>query len=156
MSTPTPTFIDVEPHDEPPPFVDAAPFAAHLRHVSAGSSLAWPVVALSAEVDLTEAEGLWRGTITQISPGTARRLWAVGPDLRGRLQRRFVDSGPTTRRVRHLLRHGWLPPALAHSVGLSLDELRGLVAGTTPRVSRLLDLQIQALSYAKRPSIRAA
>lgn len=138
------------------PVIEAAPFTAHLHHVSATTRLGWPVLALAAGLDLPTAEPVWRGTTPTITEHTAQCLWRLGPDVRSALASSFVAGAPSAYRLRYLLRRGWLPPTLAHHLGLSLDELRSVLSGRRPTVSRLVDLQIEALTLIRRPTLRAA
>lgn len=140
--------------------VEAAPFAAHLRHICAITRLPWPVLALAAEVPLEWGDALVNGTkgrpLQTFPIPLAERIMSLSPDISSRLANRWVPAAGTARLLRQMLRSGWHPPALAHHCGLSLAELSSILRGA-PEVTNLVELRVRALSAShRRRSARVA
>ncbi len=141
--------------------VEAAPFAAHLRHISAVSRLPWPVLALAVGIPLSWGDALIngiKGQPLQTLPSTlAESIMRLSPDIRSSLADHWVPAGGTRKRLRLLLHSGWHPPALAKHAGLSLPELSSILRDA-PNVTNLVELNVRALaaSHSCRSSRLAA
>lgn len=143
--------MSVIPPDRP---VDGRPFRAHLRHVSDAAGVPWPILVLAAGLPLGLGRRLVEApptSVPTIPAEAAARLLSLTPASARALGVRLVPAGPATGRVRALLRLGWTPVPLARTLGLTGTEFRALVAGTSPEVTRLVDLRVAAVASGAAP-----
>lgn len=113
------------------PWVEAAPFRAHLLHVSASTGIPWPVLAIHADVPQSLAARLLYGTgrrrLLRLPADCASRLLAVTPDVAESLKKRRAPSSATARRLRELRRRGWTLPELATACNAYPAEVEALL-----------------------------
>lgn len=109
-------------------WVDAAPFAAHLRHLWAETALPWRVLAAAAGVPAATVRGLLRG-------GRRRRIrtvdaWAIlllsSEQLR-RAHTRVVNSAPTATYLQALTDAGMSVSALASALAIGERDVTELL-----------------------------
>ena len=131
---------------EAEPWVLAAPFRAHLRHLQAASDLPWGVLARAAGVSPTLVEHLVLGRNgrhpRRISPACARRLIALDQARLAFLRLESVPANRTRSQVRRLLAEGADADRLASWCRLSRPGLRDLARAA--RCSRLVALLVDA------------
>ncbi len=117
---------------DPAAWVDAAPFAAHLERLCAGTGLPWQVVAAYAGVSQRAAARLVgvrpRPRLRRIPRTVAQQLWSVTPEELQRLRTTWVAASPTCARVADLV-----------GLGVPLAELADRLACTQALVAALAD-----------------
>lgn len=111
-------------------WVDATPFRAHLRFLTAVGSLSAADVAALAGISSAAAGHLLDGrdgrTLRRISPEMARRLLSVSvADVRG-LRWRLMPAGRARAQLERLRRAGLSNHDIAELTGLSVVEVAGL------------------------------
>jgi len=115
------------------PWVEAAPFRAHLRHLMAAGDLTAEEVALLAGLPPRFARSLLQGRrgrpLRRISPEQASRLLRLNPDDLTRVTRRRVVAALVVRPVRQLEAAGWAQDEIAGRLGLSCADLSDLLVG---------------------------
>lgn len=120
-------------------WVDAAPFRAHLLHVSTIAGLPWQVVALSAGVSISTATSLVRGRngrrVRRLPRHAAHLLWAVTPQNVTALSHTWVGGGRTRQRLAELARRGHDPHELAAQMGVPREVTTALLAGANGPVT---------------------
>lgn len=135
--------------------VAAAPFRAHLDHVSACSGVHWSVLALHAGVHVAASRELMLGADTRrvafIPADMASRILALSPTTAHDLRSTLVSAAPAAAALRRLAGRGWSTGALAQRLRLSQDEVRSLLDGRSARVAALDDLRIRALRHGLAP-----
>jgi plasmid maintenance system antidote protein VapI len=134
------------------PWVEAGPFRAHLRHVMAVGDLTTTEIATLAGVSPRMATSLLSGRggrpVRRISPDTARALLRVTAADASALRTRQVPAGETRRRLRRLLVREQDAAGLAEQLGVTVDAVSALAAGTGGWCSALLALRLLALARA--------
>ncbi|WP_232548548.1 hypothetical protein [Propioniciclava soli] len=120
-------------------WVDAAPFRAHLLHVSTIAGLPWQVVALSAGVSISTATSLVRGRngrrLRRLPRHAAHLLLAVTPQNVTALSHTWVGGGRTRQRLAELARRGHDPHELAVHMGVPKEVTTALLAGANGPVT---------------------
>ena len=130
-------------------WVAAAPFRAHLQHVSAVTATPWQVLALHAQLpvglvrDLLDVRPGRR--VHRIAPELAEQVWSVTPESVRGLADAHVPARSTRNTLRRLVAAGWTCRSLAHRLHVSLAQLDALVNGLLPEAPALLDLRLAAL-----------
>lgn len=132
---------------DPTAWVDAAPFAAHLAHLSNSTGLPWPVVAAHAGVPLRTAERLMAGRrrsrLRRIPRATAQQLFGVEPESLARLGLSAVAADASCRRVAALLGRGVPLLQLARQLGCSADLVARMADGSPATVSAEVALRVR-------------
>jgi hypothetical protein len=128
------------------PWVEAAPFRAHLGHLMDVGGLSATEVAVLAGVPPRMTTSLVTGRsgrpVRRISPENARALMQVGPDDVAALRTRQVPAAESRRRLRRLLARHAGPAALADQLGLAVSSLDELARPGTRWCSALLALRL--------------
>lgn len=143
----------------PRPWIDAAPFRAHVAHTLAVVELPWPTFAVVSAVPLTALRSLLFGRSgrpsARVPPQLAARLLATGPPQLADLKRRTVDAAPTRARLLDLLAAGAEWDGLAGWCRASPAELARIVDGDQTTCSAVLEtLVIAATRLAVRQGWR--
>jgi hypothetical protein len=132
------------------PWVDAAPFRAHVAHLMAAAELSIGTLALLAGVQpkalarLMARRDSGLPVVGKISQEMARQLLQVrASDVRG-LRCRSVAAEAVTRRLRFLRQAGWSEPRLAAAIGVDRRSLTDLLDGNAPRCTALVALRASA------------
>jgi plasmid maintenance system antidote protein VapI len=132
------------------PWVDAAPFRAHVAHLMAAEELSIGALAVLTGVQPKALARLIAGrdsglpVVGKISQEMARQLLKVrGSDVRG-LRCRSVAAEAVTRRLRILRQAGWSEPRLAAALGVDRRSLTALLDGNAPRCTALVALRAAA------------
>ena len=132
------------------PWVDAAPFRAHVAHLMAAEDLSIGTLALLAGVQPKTLARLMAGrdsglpVVRKISQEMASQLLQVrGSDARG-LRCRWVAAEAVTRRLRILQQAGWSESRLAVALGVDRRSLTALLDGNSPRCTALVALRAAA------------
>lgn len=130
------------------PWVEAAPFRAHLLHVAESTGIPWPVIAVQAGMPQSLAARLLFGTgrrrLPRLPEDCARRLLAVTPESARALRRKRTASSATTRRLHELRRRGWTLPELATMCDCSPAAVEALLCGTSRWVPLVLSHAVRA------------
>lgn len=130
------------------PWVDAAPFRAHLLHISASAGIPWSVIAVHAGVPQSLAARLVFGTgrrrLPRLPDDCARRLLAVTPESAQALRKTRTASAATTRRLRELRRRGWTQGELATACACSPAEVEALLNGSPGFIPLVLAYAVRA------------
>lgn len=143
-------------------WVDAAPFRAHLRFLTAVGSLTTDDVAALAGISASAADHLLNGragrSVRRISPEVARRLIGISTaDVRG-LPWRLVPAEKALTQLARLRRSGFSDIQIAELAGVSPIELAAL--SDAPRhCSQLLTIRLTATAQSqdgRLPSHRPA
>ena len=126
------------------PWIDAAPFRAHVRHTITVAGLPWQSLAVVAGVPLPAVRSLLFGRSgrlpSRLEPRLATRLLAVDAAGLTALRHLWVGSTTTSEALWAVLGAGVDPLELAHWCRLSRDELAGLVDGEATRCSQLTEV----------------
>jgi hypothetical protein len=130
------------------PWVEAAPFRAHVLHTLEVADIPWPVFAIETGIPVPAIRSLLFGRqgrpLRRLTPRLAGKLLRVQPpDLAG-LHRTQVGADATTKRLGGLLRAGVDPLRLARWCDLSPHELARLVDGEAPSCSRVTESLVLA------------
>jgi len=130
------------------PWVEAAPFRAHVRHTTDTAGVPWPALAVLSGVSVPAVHALLFGrrgrALTRLEPRVAARLLSVGTaELRG-LRRAWVAAEPTAVRLRQLLAGGLDPLRVARWCDLTPTQLADLVDGDAPACSQLTETLVLA------------
>ena len=146
---------------DPSLWVDAAPFAAHLLHLSASSGVPWAMVAAHAHVPLRAAERLVGvpGTrrLRKLPRALAQRLLAIDPVELSRLRSVWVAAGPASNRVAELVARGVPVTRVARVLVCSPDLVARLADGTPASVPADIALRARvAAETADRALLRRA
>ncbi len=137
-------------------WVAAAPFRAHLNHVSAVTSTPWQVLALHAQLpvglvrDLLDVRPGRR--VHRIAPELAEQVWSITPEAVLELRHAVVPARSARLTLRRLVAAGWTCHSLARRLHVPLGQLDALVNGLLPEVPALLDLRLAALLATGEPS----
>lgn len=130
------------------PWVEAAPFRAHLRHLVSASGLPLVGVALLAGVSPRFAVHLLHGRggrpLRRISPDSARKLLRVTLADARAARHRVVPADRTQRHLQRLQREGWSQVDLAQLLGLSAQAVGDLSSGCVSSCSQLVALRAAA------------
>ena len=133
-------------------WVDAAPFRAQIRHLTAAFSLHTEDVAAAAGISARLAEHLVHGRngrlSRRITPDIARRLLRLSDDQVRFLGRLRVPSGPARLQLDRLRRAGWDDLRIAERVGVSAPDLEAATTATT--CSQLLTIRLTAAARANQ------
>lgn len=146
---------------DPTAWVDDAPFAAHLAHLSATTGLPWTVVATYAGVPLRAAHRMMAGRrgprLHRLPHAMARRLLEVSSDELLRLRSTWVAADACHRRVGELVGSGVAVEHLAHLLGCTPDLVARLADGSPTTVTAELALRARvACETADRALFRRA
>lgn len=114
-------------------WVDAAPFRAQLRHLMGASGLSSAEVAVLAGISPGLAHRLLHGrggrALRRVNPETARKLLRVTPGDARAIKRRLVPAELCRQHLRRLQAADWGRADLALLLGVTPDELAGLLDG---------------------------
>ncbi len=131
------------------PWVAAAPFRAHLRHLVDATGLPWQVIVVAADVSLSLGDHLLHGRngrpLKRIARPQAARLLGVTEASARAMSRAWVSSRPAERLVAHLVGRGWSAEAIADAAGVDRMTVQALAAGTAEHVPSLADARLRAL-----------
>ena len=141
-------------------WVDADPFRAHLAHVSLGSGLPWPVIALHAGVSVRLADVLLHGRdgrrVRRIAPRDAAGLLSTSVESALTLRHTWVPGEPTANRLVTLMDAGVGLTALWVRFGCSPTDVESVLARPEQRVSLEFALRVQvAREAADRAALRS-
>ncbi len=135
-------------------WVDAAPFTAHLRFLTALPQVSPEVVALLAGVAPRVTRRMLTGDggrpLRRISPETAGRLYAVTPAVLAECRRRMVPAAPVAARMQQLLAAGWSVADWSGRTQLDSAAVEALLAGLTQSCSYWTALQVRAAAVEVR------
>lgn len=133
---------------DPDAWVDAAPFAAHLAHLSDATGLPWQVAAAHAGLPQRTAERLLSGRrglrLRRLPRRLAQRLLAIEPTDLLALGRLRVAAEPTIRRVAELVARGVPLHRLAEQLACTPDVVARLADGSPATVSAEVALRAKA------------
>jgi hypothetical protein len=131
------------------PWVDAAPFRAHLRHLMSIGDLSVDEVAQLTGVAPRAAHALLHGRdgrpLRRINPETARRLLQVSSADARSLGRRLVPATATVSRLHQLVSAGVSLLEVAHQTRVEAGLLLDLVQGRRSECSHLVAARVGAL-----------
>jgi hypothetical protein len=139
-------------------WVDASPFRAHLRFLTAVGSLTTEDVATLAGISGAAADHLLHGrsgrAVRRISPEVARRLISISANDVRSLRWRLVPAEKAQAPLARLRRVGCSDAEIAELAGASLVEVAAL-AGPSRHCSQLLVLRLtSAARFHDAPSAR--
>ncbi|MFT3877232.1 MAG: hypothetical protein QM708_12530 [Propioniciclava sp.] len=125
-------------------WVDAAPFRAHLLHVSAATRLPWRVLAVHAGVPLKLAERVVARPVGQKLPAVyATRLLRLTAADGPRIRTGQVWAAGTAALLTAMLAAGASPAALASMLGCTADHVVALASGSITRTTIEIALRVQ-------------
>lgn len=155
-----PTPIDLPSIDIVQPWVAAAPFRAHVRHVLRGSGLPWRALAVAAQVEPTVVRTLLHGRsgrpVKRLHPGSARRLLAVDAVTLAERRLTHVAAAPVVEQLRAATAAGVDLPTMAGWLRLSPSEVSVLLSGSATHCNGLTALLAEALTGACGAEVLAA
>lgn len=138
--------------DDYGPWVDAAPFRAHVRHLMAETGVAWRTVAVLADVPSQSIDHLLRGRngrpVPRLHPLIAERLFHLTRDAVADASARPVHAGRTQTLLQCLTGRGWVIRDIARRTRLPEDELCALAAGREAACSQLVAATVKAAAQA--------
>lgn len=133
----------------PHSWVDAAPFRAHLSHLSEATGIWWPVLAIHAGVPTHLAARLLFGRgkrrLNRLPTDCARRLLALTPEVIAKLTKRRAPAAATVRRLHVLQRRGWTSSEICHALGCPTATIHDLLSGAVTTVSLIQAHSVTAL-----------
>jgi hypothetical protein len=135
------------------PWVDAAPFRAHLRHVMAVGDMSVEVVAELTGIPPRAARHLLEGragrAVRRISADTARRLLRVTSADARTVGCRLVSARITVARLQELVAAGHDVGDLARQISIDTDTVRDLAEGRRDTCSPLVAARVGAVHAAR-------
>jgi lambda repressor-like predicted transcriptional regulator len=138
--------------DDYGPWVDAAPFRAHVRHLMADSGVAWRTIAVLADVPSQSVDHLLRGRngrpVPRLHPLIAERLFHLTKAAVDDSANRRIHAGRTQRLLQCLTARGWVVRDLARRARIPETELADLLAGRSPSCSQLVAATVKAAAQA--------
>lgn len=138
--------LDLEPTQHP--WLDAAPFRAHVEHLMSVGSLTAADVAVLAGLPTTAVHHLvhgWRGRPRRrIHPPHAARLFAVTALEASLVRSRTVPSARTRLALACLTESGWSLDRLAAHTGLAVTEIAAILDERRARCPQLVELRVAA------------
>ncbi len=142
----------------PEAWLPASPFAAHVKHLLAGTPLTASLLAAVAGVPQRTVASLAAPTPRphqRIRHVDALRLLQVTPTLVDDLQRRRVDALRESRRLQRLLRHGWTVAAISEASQVPPRTITTLLRGEGRTVPALTALRLRSVPLDGAPSTPA-
>lgn len=138
--------------DDHGPWVDAAPFRAHVRHLMAETGVAWRTIAVLADVPSQAVDHLLRGRqgrpVPRLHPLIAERLFHLTRDVVTDASARHVHAGRTQTLLQCLVGRGWAIRDIARRTRLPESELSAIAAGREAGCSQLLAATVKAAAQA--------
>lgn len=138
--------------DDHGPWVDAAPFRAHVRHLVAETGVAWRTIAVLADVPSQSVDHLLRGRqgrpVPRLHPLIAERLFHLTRDVLRDASARQVHAGRTEMLLQSLVGRGWMIRDIARRTRLPEPELSAIAAGQQAACSQLLAATVKAAAQA--------
>jgi hypothetical protein len=133
------------------PWVDAAPFRAHLRYLMSVGQMSSSAVALLAGVSPRLAHRLLHGRggrpLKRIAPVTARRLLRVTASEARAVRTRVVPARATTQHLGRLRAAGWSDDDLADLLGVGHATIAVLICDGRGSCTQLMALRAAAEVY---------
>jgi hypothetical protein len=146
-----PDFVDLD-SDEHGPWVDAAPFRAHVRRLIAQYRLTWRTVAMLAEVPTGAIGrlvcGRGRRPVTRLHPLIAERLFHLTDEAVRLAEIRPASAARSRELLDRLIEHGWPIPVLADRAQIPAIELSAISSGERQHCSQLTEAVIKAVVQA--------
>lgn len=138
--------------DDDSPWVDAAPFRAHVRHLMAETGVAWRTIAVLADVPAPSVEHLLRGRrgrpVLRLHPSIAGRLFHLTRDVVADASARRLHAGRTQTLLQFLVGRGWTIRDIARRSRLPEPELAAIMAGRQTLCSQLLAATVKSAAQA--------
>lgn len=138
--------------DDYGPWVDAAPFRAHVRHLVAVTGVAWRTIAVLADVPSQSVDHLLRGRqgrpVPRLHPLIAERLFHLTREAVADAAVRPVHAGRTQLLLRCLTARGWQLPEVARRTQVPEEELDAIAAGTARSCTQLAAATVKAAAQA--------
>ncbi len=128
-------------------WVDAAPFAAHLRSLWAETRLPWRVLATAAGVPAATARSLLAGgrPRRRIRAVDAWSLMQLSSERLRAAHRWVIDAAPTTTNLIGLIDAGWSACALASALAIDEPTMTALLSQQTRCCTQVLAWRAEAL-----------
>ncbi len=130
------------------PWVEAAPFRAHLRHLMTTGQLSSSAVAILAGISPRCAHRLLHGRggrpLKRISPESARKLLRLTTAEARAVRSRLVPARATVQRLRWLRAAGWSDDDLAVVLGVGHETIASLICDDEGSCTQLIALRAAA------------
>jgi hypothetical protein len=138
--------------DDHGPWVDAAPFRAHVRHLMAETGVAWRTIAVLADVPSQSVDHLLRGRngrpVPRLHPLIAERLFHLTRAAVADSAHRQIHAARTQRLLQYLAARGWVVRDLSRRTRIPEGQLADLVAGRSAACSQLVAATVKAAAQA--------
>jgi lambda repressor-like predicted transcriptional regulator len=147
-----PDFDTLGDADDYGPWVESAPFRAHVKHLMAETGVAWRTLAVLADVPPQSVEHLLRGRsgrpVPRLHPLIADRLFHLTHSAVSDAAARQVHAGRTQALLGCLSERGWMIREIARRTQLPETGLAALAAGQQPACSQLVAATVKAAAQA--------
>lgn len=147
-----PDFDALGDADDYGPWVEAAPFRAHVRHLIGETGVAWRTLAVLADVPPQSVDHLLRGRngrpVPRLHPLIAERLFHLTRTVVSDAATRQVHAGRTQALLQCLAERGWAISEIARRTRLDASGLTALAAGEEPACSQLVAATVKAAAQA--------
>ena len=147
-----PDFDALGDADDYGPWVEAAPFRAHIRHLISETGVAWRTLAVLADVPPQSVDHLLRGRngrpVPRLHPLIAERLFHLTRTAVSDAAHRQVQANRTRALLGCLADRGWQLKELAHRTQLDERALAAIAAGREPACSQLVAATVKAAAQA--------
>lgn len=147
-----PDFDALGDADDYGPWVDAAPFRAHVRHLIELTGVPWRTLAVLADVPPQSVDHLLRGRsgrpVPRLHPLIAERLFHLTDTAVADAGQRRVHATRTRALLGCLGDRGWSMGELARRTQLPVSRLTALAAGQETACSQLLAATVKAAAQA--------
>lgn len=147
-----PDFDALGDADDYGPWVEAAPFRAHVRHLIGETGVAWRTLAVLADVPPQSVDHLLRGrngrAVPRLHPLIAERLFHLTRTAVLDAAERQVHAGRTQALLDCLVERGWTISEIARRAQLEENGLTSLAAGQEPACSQLTAATVKAAAQA--------
>lgn len=147
-----PDFDALGDADDYGPWVEAAPFRAHVRHLIGETGVAWRTLAVLADVPPQSVDHLLRGRngrpVPRLHPLIAERLFHLTRTAVSDAAARQVHAGRTQALLQCLTERGWMIGEIARRTQLDERALTALAAGQEPACSQLMAATVKAAAQA--------
>ena len=138
--------------DDYGPWVDAAPFRAHIRHLMGETGLAWRTIAVLADVPSQSVDHLLRGrngrSVPRLHPMIAERLFHLTRDAVADASVRQIHAGRTQTLLQYLAGRGWVIGDIARRTHVPEAQLAAIAAGGEAACSQLVAATVKAAAQA--------
>ncbi|GAB3924244.1 hypothetical protein GCM10011575_03060 [Microlunatus endophyticus] len=147
-----PDFDALGDADDYGPWVDAAPFRAHVRHLMELTGVPWRTLAVLADVPPQSVDHLLRGRagrpVPRLHPLIAERLFHLTHTAVVDAGRRRVHAARTRVLLGCLVDRGWLISEIARRTQLPVSGLSALAIGEDTVCSQLVAATVKAAAQA--------